>query len=261
MKAKIIVVIIIVMAFGSALWSSWSKTSPYKNDVNSACTAKSVKWAQYIVCTYDPSLHDFRLVNVGTGGAIIRNFAGLSKYLGKSAKNVVFAMNAGMYDETGRPIGLYIGDSKQYASINRRDAEGNFYLKPNGVFWIDTTGAHIDTTDAYAANIKAAPIWATQSGPMLVVDGAVNSRFSPDGTSRHIRNGVCINDDKSAAFVISETEISLGKFARFMLDGLHCVNALYLDGEVSSLWDGATGRNDQKYPIGPMLVVSARRGR
>jgi uncharacterized protein YigE (DUF2233 family) len=261
MKGKALIAILIAAALGSAVWSSWAKTSAYQNRVSSACAPKSFEAADYTICTYDPERHDFRLINLKRDGKAVRNFEELSRYLGKSSKRIVFAMNAGMYDEQGKPIGLYAENGKQRAPLNQRDAEGNFYLKPNGVFWLDPAGPHIDTTDAFAINSNARPIWATQSGPMLVIDGTVNSRFSPDGTSRHIRNGVCATRSNRAIFVISNTEISLGKFARFMRDDLKCTNALYLDGEVSSLWDGATGRNDQKYPLGPMLVVSKRQGR
>jgi uncharacterized protein YigE (DUF2233 family) len=260
-KGKAFIAILITAALGSAVWSSWTKTSAYQNRVSSACAPKSFEAADYTICTYDPERHDFRLINLKRDGKAVRNFEELSRYLGKSSKRTVFAMNAGMYDEQGKPIGLYVENGKQRAPLNQRDAEGNFYLKPNGVFWMDAAGSHIDTTDAFALKSDASPIWATQSGPMLVIDGVVNSRFSHDGTSRHIRNGVCVTGNNRATFVISNTEVSLGKFARFMRDDLKCTNALYLDGEVSSLWDGATGRNDQKYPLGPMLVVSKRQGR
>ncbi len=261
MKGKALAAFLIAAALGSAVWLSWIKTNAYQNAVPSACDQKSFEAADYVICTYDPARHDFRLTNLKRDGKAVRNFAELSKFLGKSSKRVVFAMNAGMYDEQGKPIGLYVENGKQYAPLNQRDAAGNFYLKPNGVFWMDAAGPHINTTDAFALKSDTAPIWATQSGPMLVIDGVVNSRFSPDGTPRHIRNGVCVTGSNTVIFVISSTEVSLGKFARFMHDNLKCANALYLDGEVSSLWDGATGRHDHKYPLGPMLVVSKRQGR
>lgn len=261
MKAKVFVAAVITLAIGSAVWSSWTKTYTYKNAVKPACSVIPYDGAAYTVCTYDPALHSFALVTYAKDDAPLRNFAELSKLLGKKSKNIVFAMNAGMYDDAGNAIGLYVENQKQRVPINQRSAEGNFYLKPNGVFWMDAAGPHIDTTDAFALKPNAAPIWATQSGPMLVIDGVVNSRFAPDGTSRHIRNGVCVTGSSTAIFVISSTEVSLGKFARFMREDLKCANALYLDGEVSSLWDGATGRNDQRYPLGPMLVVSKRQGR
>lgn len=96
---------------------------------------------------------------------------------------------------------------------------------------------------------------ATQSGPMLVIDGKVNPRFDADGRSRYVRNGVGVDGDGVAVFVISNAPVSFGKFARLFAGPLKCRNALYLDGAVSSLWDPANGRMDSLVPIGPMIVA------
>ena len=81
-------------------------------------------------------------------------------------------------------------------------------------------------------------------------------KFSEDGPSRTIRNGVGVDAAGRAHFVISESPVSFGKFARFFRDRLKTPNALYLDGSVSALWDPATGRIDGGAPIGPLLVVT-----
>jgi uncharacterized protein YigE (DUF2233 family) len=259
-KSKTLVACLVVAALSSAAWAVWPAANAYRNTVGSACVKRTYESAIYQICSFDSARHDFRLADVDRHGKALRNFAGLARQLGPASKNIVFAMNAGMFDSAGLPIGLYIENGKSRAPLNRHDASGNFYLKPNGVFWIDEAGTHIDTTDDFAAKTTAHPIWASQSGPMLVIDGALNPKFSAEGSSRHVRNGVCVKDTSGASFVISDTAIPLSKFARFLRDDLQCTDALYLDGEISSLWDGASGRNDQKHPLGPMLVVSARRG-
>ena len=96
---------------------------------------------------------------------------------------------------------------------------------------------------------------ATQSGPMLVINGKLHPAFDHDGTSRHIRNGVGIAPDGKARFVIGEDPVSLGKFARFFRDRLQCRNALFFDGAVSALWDPANHRRDVTVPLGPLVVV------
>ena len=93
---------------------------------------------------------------------------------------------------------------------------------------------------------------------MLVVDGNIHPKFSPDGTSLQRRNGVGAPDDHTLIFVISEDWVNFHSFARLFKDGLNCPNALFLDGFVSSLWDAASGRFDQDVPLGPMIVVSER---
>ncbi len=78
-------------------------------------------------------------------------------------------MNAGMFDTAGSPIGLYVENRQELHAISTTDAPGNFHLKPNGVFWVDAASdPHVMATDAYLA-AKPEAVWATQSGPMLVV--------------------------------------------------------------------------------------------
>ena len=162
-------------------------------------------------------------------------------------------MNAGMYDEDGRPIGLAIVDGKQKHSINRNKGGGNFHLMPNGVFQVRADGrAEIVTGKAWRPSPGIR--FASQSGPMLVIDGRLHPAFEPDGTSRYVRNGVGIAPG-GPLFVISEDPVSFGKFARFFRDKLKARNALFFDGAVSALWDPANGRRDITKPLGPMIVA------
>jgi uncharacterized protein YigE (DUF2233 family) len=162
-------------------------------------------------------------------------------------------MNAGMYDEEGAPIGLYMESGETRKKLNRNTGPGNFHLLPNGVFAVDEEG-RVSVTDSSrfrAENIS----WATQSGPMLVIGGRLHPKFDADGPSRLVRNGVGVKDPNSAYFVISESGVSFGRFARFFRDVLGCRDALFLDGSVSSLWDRPGGRQDAYPELGPMVVV------
>jgi uncharacterized protein YigE (DUF2233 family) len=184
----------------------------------------------------------------------VRRLADLEARLGSRAGNVAFAMNAGMYDEDGRPIGLAIVEGKQKRAINRRKGGGNFHLMPNGVFQVHEDGrAEVVTSERWKPSPSVR--LATQSGPMLVIDGKLHPAFDRDGTSRYVRNGVGIGPKGEALFVISDGPVSLGKFARFYRDQLHASNALFFDGAVSALWDPANGRRDVTKPLGPMVVV------
>jgi uncharacterized protein YigE (DUF2233 family) len=164
-----------------------------------------------------------------------------------------------MYDEDGRPIGLHIEQGERIKRLNLRDGPGNFHMKPNGVFAVDEAGlVSIRTSDSYGRREPRGIMWATQSGPMLVVGGALHPRINPDGESRLVRNGVGVADPRTAYFVISDDPVSFGRFARLFRDVLKCPNALFLDGTVSSLWDPAAGRRDAHAAIGPMAVVLRR---
>ena len=218
----------------------------------SACQAQMFESSRFTVC--DPGKGRIELVAAAKGETPVRQLADLEVKLGRRASSVAFAMNAGMYDEDGRPIGLAIIEGRQLHAINTRKGGGNFHLMPNGVFQVHRDGrAEIVTSDKW----KPSPSirLATQSGPMLVIDGKLHPAFSPDGTSRYVRNGVGIGPDGRPRFVISDDAVSLGKFARFFRDGLKCKNALFLDGAVSALWDPAAGRRDVTVPLGPMIVA------
>ena len=105
----------------------------------------------------------------------------------------------------------------------------------------------------------AAPItpdFATQSGPMLVINGKFHPQISANGESVNVRNAVGVDTQGRAHFVISEVPVSFGRLARFMRNELGCANALYLDGTVSSLWYPAGDRQDNDYPLGPLIVVT-----
>lgn len=211
----------------------------------------------FTVCTYDPATETLELVSQGAAGPV-GGFDRLRTFLGRNARRVAFAMNAGMYTTDQRPLGLWIERGQRLEPLNTRGGAGNFYLKPNGVFWTDAEGRpHITETAALAAGTLR-PRWATQSGPLLVADGEFNPHIQPNGASLYVRNGVGVKDGK-ALFAISDAPVSFGRFARFFRDGLGCADALYLDGDVSSLWAPLLAREDGRAGLGTFVVVLRRR--
>lgn len=208
--------------------------------------------SRFTVC--DAGKGRIELLAAGPREPAVRRLAALEASLGLRSGSVAFAMNAGMYDEDGRPIGLAIVEGKQKRAINRRKGGGNFHLMPNGVFQVhQDRRAEVVTSEKW--NPSPTVRLATQSGPMLVIDGKLHPAFDRDGTSRHVRNGVGIGPRGQPLFVISDGPVSLGKFARFYRDELKVRNALFFDGAVSALWDPANGRRDVTKPLGPMVVV------
>lgn len=216
------------------------------------CEPQSFEGSAFTACRYDARRHRIALILEGEGRPI-RSLENLETHLGPRSERLLFAMNAGMYDEEGRPIGLYVEEGEQRHPINRRDGPGNFHMKPNGVFAVDPEGrVSIRTAAAYTADGTR---WATQSGPMLVIDGRLHPQIRPNGESLYIRNAVGVANPRTAWFVISDEPVSFGRLARFLRDGLGCRNALYLDGAVSSLWDPGAGRQDGYSSLGPMIAV------
>jgi uncharacterized protein YigE (DUF2233 family) len=224
-----------------------SKPAPVRQ---SFCAERSFEGARFTVC--DNRGGELRLFAAGKGDTPVRSFAGLMRRV--DPDRVAFAMNAGMFDEEERPIGYAVVDGRELHKLNLKDGPGNFHLKPNGVFIAGCGRAAMVVPSDAIASLRCAPHFASQSGPMLVIDGKLHPRLQTDGQSRLIRNGVGVRDGK-ALFVISESAVSLGKFARFFRDELKAPNALYFDGSVSSLWDPANGQQDSHSELGPIIVA------
>lgn len=241
-----------IAAAALVVWPRGGRSEP------PACGVREFEGSRFIVCTFDARRDELRLASRGADGAYLRGFEKLAADLGRDSDRVRFAMNAGMYNEAGAPIGLYIAEGQEQHGISLSEGPGNFHLMPNGVFWQDENSVvHVDTSQTFAAEPRAAR-WATQSGPMLVIDGALHPRIQHDGPSRNIRNGVGVRDDRTAYFVISSGVVSFGRFARFFRDELDCRNALFLDGSVSSLWSPELERQDGNQELGPLVVVLKR---
>ncbi|HEY5721619.1 MAG TPA: phosphodiester glycosidase family protein [Allosphingosinicella sp.] len=219
------------------------------------CETRTFEGSRFTACRYDSTRHRIAIADAKDGKPL-RGFEALQGSLGAEAGDLLFAMNAGMYDEESLPIGLHVEDGNQIHAINLRDGPGNFHMKPNGVFAVDLGGrVSIVPSDAWG---KRKARFASQSGPMLLIGGKLHPKIQADGPSLHIRNGVGTADGRTAWFVISEDPVSFGRFARFLRDGLGCRDALFFDGTVSSLWDPGAGRMDRGYPLGPMVAVFRR---
>ena len=207
--------------------------------------------ARFTVITVDTAKQDLQLfLNDGSGQAL-HSFARLAAMLQARHQRLDFAVNAGMYHPDFAPVGLLVQDGKQVAPLNLADGVGNFFLKPNGVFLVTAGGPKVVESSQYApAGVRL----ATQSGPLLLNKGVIHPGFNPESSSRNIRNGVGVAGNK-AIFVISNHAVTFYELAVFFRDNLHCSDALYLDGAVSSLYSNTLGRNDAAAQLGPMLGV------
>ncbi|WP_288587477.1 phosphodiester glycosidase family protein [uncultured Methylobacterium sp.] len=215
-----------------------------------ACRPQTHEGQAYSVCTVDLRRARVKLFWRGPDGL---PYGSLSRLAGQQGDKLAFAMNAGMYDTGLGPVGLYVEDGRELKAANTANGPGNFHLKPNGVFYVAGDKAGVLETGRY---LKAHPKaeFATQSGPMLVINNRIHPKISEDGPSQKIRNGVGVRPDgRTAVFAISEAPVTFGAFARLFRDTLGCPNALFLDGSVSSLYAPALGRQDLSRPLGPLV--------
>ncbi|KQT44589.1 hypothetical protein ASG43_14815 [Aureimonas sp. Leaf454] len=225
------------------------------------CREDRFENADYVVCTIDPAASDLRLFWRDREGAPYRSFAHLARSVEADGGRLVVAMNAGMYRTDFSPVGLYIENGEELRPADTTVIDGppgqvpNFYKKPNGVFVLGKTSAGILTTDAFARERPDAR-FATQSGPMLVIEGRLHPALIPGSTDRTRRSGVGVCENGHVRFAISETEVNFHDFARLFRDHLSCANALFLDGgRGAGIFSPAFDRDDVSWHggYGPMF--------
>jgi len=201
-----------------------------------ACIGISISLAlfdsdsDFVTYIADPKTQDIKLYWKNDQSQNFKSIQNLKLGLEKKNKKLVFATNAGMYKKDNSPQGLFIENKKVLFPLDTSTANGNFYLKPNGVFYItDKNSAGIAVTEKFnSKDIK----YATQSGPMLIIDGEIHPAFNFGSTNLNIRNGVGILPDNKIVFAMSKKEINFYDFANYFKK-MGCKNALYLDGFVS----------------------------
>ena len=221
------------------------------------CKDTSFEGASYTVCEV-ASDEDLRLFHSGPDGAY-GSFRNVDAALAAEGGALDFAMNAGMYHRDLSPVGLYVEDGVEVSRIVTSDGPGNFGLLPNGVFCIGS-GFRVIESRTYK---KTQPDcrFATQSGPMLVIEGELHPRFLPTSDSRYVRNGVGVSADGTrAVFAISNDAVNFHAFARFFRDALGLADALYFDGNISRLYAPQLGRHDGGFPMGPIVGTVVPKG-
>jgi uncharacterized protein YigE (DUF2233 family) len=208
---------------------------------------------RYAICTVDLRQDHLRMWLNTPQNRPYRQFDTLDQALRAQGQRLTFAMNAGMYHKNRAPVGLYVEKGKTLASLITSDGPGNFGLLPNGVLCLQPRRADIIETRAFK---RLAPTctFATQSGPMLVIEGKLHPKFKPGSRSKYRRNGVGIlQNGRVAVFALSENRVNLHDFASLFRDHLKTQNALYLDGAISRLYHPATGRHDLGFDMGPII--------
>lgn len=144
--------------------------------------------------------------------------------------------NAGIFHTPTDPVGLQIEAGQTTSPFTAAAGSGNFFLKPNGVFYIDASGAHTVTSDTWASAPPAGVQLATQSGPMLLIAGQPHPAFNASSPNQRVRSGVCASDPQTVHLFISTRPVRFYETAVYARDTLKCTDALYLDGVISALW-------------------------
>ena len=219
------------------------------------CRSMEYERSAYTICEVDLRKQTIRLYWKRSDGTPYAYLSSLPRALEGEGGRLLFATNAGMFDPALKPVGLYVEQGRELVHANTRSGYGNFHMKPNGVFYISVGRAAVVETGAFLKRRPQADL-ATQSGPMLVINGHLHPRFDHRSTSFKARNGVGVRADGKVIFAISQGEVSFDDFARLFRDGLNCRDALFLDGgTAASLYAASLNSRGNILPLGPMLAV------
>ncbi|WP_417728647.1 phosphodiester glycosidase family protein [Roseovarius sp.] len=218
------------------------------------CRKDQFEGQSYTVCQVDMVRDEIGLfLRDRDTGTLLGSFGAVEDMLKAEGKALAFAMNAGMYHADRSPVGLYIEAGQELRGLVTSDGPGNFGLLPNGVFCIREDRVDVIESLRFAQERPECRD-ASQSGPMLVIDGALHPRFLVESDSRYIRNGVGTTENgQQAWFVISDNALNFHSFGRFFRDYLKVPQALYFDGKISRLYAPGLGRSDIGFPLGPMV--------
>jgi uncharacterized protein YigE (DUF2233 family) len=185
------------------------------------------------------------------------NFDALKSFLGLSHQQLLFAANAGIFEPTFTPTGLHVENGSELSPLNLKQGNGNFYLQPNGVFFVDDGGAGIVESTRYSCPLRDVRL-ATQSGPLLLIAGKTNPNFDASSKNRRLRSGIGLSGTHRVVFILSRDRVTFFEFAE-MFRACGCSDALYLDGEISKFYlpDEASAASDEHF-AGILAVVGKR---
>lgn len=199
---------------------------------------KTIDGVEYHIITVDPQR--IKILWKGDDDKPLRTFPEAAKYLEKKGNPARVLCNGGIFEPGGIPSGLMVQDGKQLKPINLKDGDGNFFLKPNGVFLTTLGGAMVIDAKRYPP--QGVPIRdAVQSGPLLLSGGQIHPKFNPKSNWRLTRNGVGVTKEGKVVLAMtdfhSEKLPTLWEFAK-LFQTLECDNALFLDGDLSQMRSG-----------------------
>ncbi len=181
----------------------------------------------------------------------------------KAKLDIQMITNGGMYSPANEPQGLYIENKKTYKTIDTlNDKDGtNFYLFPNGVFYMDTLNNFgISSTENFIKKISDYSLIknATQSGPMLINNGEIHKSFSKASQNEKIRSGVGITSSNQLVFLITLDDCNFYDFAICFKEIFDCNNALFLDGAISKMFIKDIPTNYLNGLFVPMISITKK---
>ena len=194
---------------------------------------------QFVIHISDPKDGKLKFYWKDENKQIYGSLKNLKNSLESKNEKLIFAMNGGMYLKDQSPQGLYVEEGTLIKEMDDKESGyGNFYLQPNGIFYL-TTDQKAEVIPTSDFKIDSTIYYATQSGPMLLMDGEYHPKLTKGSSNLHSRNGVGILPNGKILFAMSKEKVNFYDLATlFKQNG--CLNALYLDGFVSRTYSASS---------------------
>ncbi len=178
----------------------------------------------------------------------------LVEWLENSGYSIVAVTNGGIFEPGLVPTGLYVENGHELHPLNLDDGYGNFYLKPNGVFFVQDDLFGIEEASLFGAG-KTDVDFAVQSGPLILQDNQIHPAFTPGSENCRLRSGIGVSPNGHAILAISNGAVNFNDFATWFRDTAGMADALYLDGAISTLYTREYPSTSREYYAGFLVVT------
>lgn len=248
----IVVLLVLLPNSGSLLANPQDAPPSGARPRASNCVSKSpqslslrcVSFSGQVYAVAEIDLRSQKIVFTVSGAGGPARFPEIFDQLSRAGVKPLLLTNAGIYGTDDRPLGLLISSQGQlHDAITKSDpgpAHGNFSWD-SGIFQVADDGlASIVPAPRYRGSSHI--VAATQSGPQLASAGKVNQSFPSKSPWSYRRTaiGIAQANPMLVDVVVSREPVTLFDLATFMVDELHCSDALHLDGDLSAFYVPST---------------------
>ena len=201
---------------------------------------RCISFRGHLYAVADINLQSQEIVFTTSDNGRQETFPEVAGNLSRAGIKPLLVTNAGIYGTDNRPLGLLISPKGKLHDVNTRTdtgpGRGNFSWD-SAVFQISDDGtASIVPVRSWQDSRRT--VAATQSGPQLASAGKINQSFQAQSRWSYRRTAVGVDQSnrKLVHLVVSRDDVTLFDLAAFMVNGLHCSEALHLDGNLSAFY-------------------------
>ena len=198
---------------------------------------KCVEFETHVYAVADIDLRKRKIIFSTSADRSKQTYPEVVRRLADAGFKPILLTNAGIYGTDNRPLGLFITPKGKDHGVERGTGGTGNFSWDSAVFQI---------REDETASIVAAKSWqddahavaATQSGPQLADSGNIN----PDlpRSSRFLYRRTAVGVDRASRHlvhvVVSRDAISLFELASFLVNNVHCSEAVHLDGDLSAFY-------------------------